>query len=146
MASGRERPPVGSTAAVGSLFAELGGRLGAAELAGAAEAEGEVVGVLEAGGVEDRSKDISVGEIGELIGELRHGHVLAIEQAAEDGIGDAWILAVGAGAFLASGAVEWVGFRHMGIGGDQGEGLDGAVFDVALHLEAVCQQRLDHVG
>ena len=148
MASGRERPPVGSTAAEGSFagWLPVGGGAALRRLAGGREAEGEVVGVLKAGGVEHGSKNVSAGEIGQLIGKLRHGHVLAVDEAAEDGIGDARVLAIGARAFLASGTVQRVGLGHMGIGGDQREGLDGAVFHVVLHLEAVGQQGLHHVG
>ena len=62
-------------------------------------------------------------------------------------MGDARVFAVGTGAFLASGAAEGIGgFLQFGVGGDQGEGVDGAVFEMAFHLEAVGQQRLHHVG
>ena len=91
--------------------------LPALELSGGGEAEGEVVGLFQAGGVEDGRENIPIGEVGELIGELRHGHVPAVDEAAEDGIGDARVFAVGAGALMASGAAEGIGgLLQFGVG------------------------------
>ena len=42
--------------------------------------------------------------------------------------------------------LQGIGLLHFGVGGDEGERVDGAVFDVALHLEAIRQQGLNHVG
>jgi hypothetical protein len=99
MASKTETAPLGSALlAVSELWGAVGGV--GEDFVGGAEAEGEVERALDAGAVGDGVVDVAVGYVLELVADLGDGHVLAGEEAVEDGIGGAGIFAVGAGAFV----------------------------------------------
>lgn len=99
---------------------------GGAEVALAAEAEGEVVGAGEAGGVDDLGGEVAGGEGLDLLGELGHGHVLAGDELGEDGVVDAGVFGAGSGDVGAVGVVGGVGGLHFGVGGDEDVGVGEA--------------------
>ena len=90
---------------------------GGKDLIGGAEAEREIVGALQAGAVDNRVVNITVGYVLEFVADLCDGHVLAGDEAVEDGVGDAGIFAVRTRAFLAFGAFGGIrGGLKSGVG------------------------------
>src|ERR1700678_2671015 len=114
---------------------------------GGAEAEREIVGTLQACAINHRVVDIAVGYALELVADLGDGHVLAGEEAVEDGVGDAGIFAVRARAFLAFGAFGGVGGGlKFGVGSYQRVSGDGAVLHMPLHLKTLADHGPHHVA
>jgi len=65
--------------------------------------------------------------------------------SGQDWVGDARIFAVGAGAFVAAGAVVGVGLFEVGVDGDEGIAVGRAVLHVDLEAEPLREEMLDHV-
>jgi len=120
---------------------------GGKDLIGGAEAEREIVGALQTCAVNHRVVDITVRYVLEFVADLGDGHVLAGEEAVEDGVGDAGIFAVRPRAFLAFGALGGVGGGlKFGVGSYQSVGGDGAVLHVPLHLKTLGEHGPHHVA
>ena len=120
---------------------------GGKDLIGGAEAEREIVGALQTCAVNNRVVDITVGYVLEFVADLCDGHVLAGDEAVEDGVGDAGIFAVRTRSFLAFGAFGGVGGGlKFGVGSYKSISGDGAVLHMPLHLKALSDHGPHHVA
>jgi hypothetical protein len=120
---------------------------GGKDLIGGAEAEREIVCALQACAVNNRVVDITAGYVLEFIADLGDGHVLATEEAVEDGVGYAGIFAIRARSLLALGALGGIGGAlKFGVCSHKRISGDGAVLHMPLHLKALRDHGSHHAA
>src|SRR4029077_3528587 len=103
--------------------------------AGRTKGQSKVVAAAETGVILYRNENVAGGKRGEHSSELPHAHVLAGEQPAENGIGDARVFSVLAGAFDATRAIGGIARSELGLIGHKRVRADRTLFHVHLQFE-----------